>query len=125
MNLNEMEGETDGPNIDPIHSWVENEKAELVKLRYFVGLTIEEAAGVLRISEATAKRWWIYSRAWLYAEVRPPSRRSPARFSFFSSCPDTPGSRWGGEKRRPPWRQHINLSRTEKPMGFTLHCQRR
>src|SRR5205814_2669304 len=33
------------------------------------------------------------------AEVRPPSRRSPARFSFFSSCPDTPGSRWGGEKR--------------------------
>jgi RNA polymerase sigma factor (TIGR02999 family) len=44
-------------------------KAELVKLRYFAGLTIEEAAGVLRISEATAKRWWVYARAWLYSEV--------------------------------------------------------
>jgi RNA polymerase sigma factor (TIGR02999 family) len=44
-------------------------KAELVKLRYFAGLTIQEAAGVLRISEATAKRWWVYARAWLYSEV--------------------------------------------------------
>jgi RNA polymerase sigma factor (TIGR02999 family) len=45
------------------------EKAELVKLRYFAGLTVEEAAAVLRISEATAKRWWVYARAWLFAEV--------------------------------------------------------
>ena len=44
-------------------------KAELVKLRYFAGMTIEEAASVLRISEATAKRWWAYARAWLYTEV--------------------------------------------------------
>jgi RNA polymerase sigma factor (TIGR02999 family) len=50
---------------------LDKEKAELVKLRYFAGMTIEEAAGVLRISEATAKRWWVYARAWLYAEVRP------------------------------------------------------
>ena len=35
----------------------EREKAELVKLRYFVGLTIEDAADVLGISKATAKRW--------------------------------------------------------------------
>ncbi len=49
---------------------VDKDKAELVKLRYFVGLTIPEAAAVLRISEATAKRWWLYARAWLYAEVR-------------------------------------------------------
>jgi RNA polymerase sigma factor (TIGR02999 family) len=48
---------------------VDKEKAELVKLRYFAGMTIEEAARVLGISEATAKRWWIYARAWLYAEV--------------------------------------------------------
>jgi RNA polymerase sigma factor (TIGR02999 family) len=48
---------------------LEKEKAELVKLRYFAGMTIEEAANVLGISEATAKRWWIYARAWLYAEV--------------------------------------------------------
>jgi RNA polymerase sigma factor (TIGR02999 family) len=44
-------------------------KAELVKLRYFAGLTIEEAAEVLGISAPTAKRWWAYSRAWLYNEL--------------------------------------------------------
>ena len=44
-------------------------KAELVKLRYFVGLTIEEAAEVLGISAPTAKRWWSYARAWLYREI--------------------------------------------------------
>ena len=47
----------------------EKQKAELVKLRYFVGMTIEEAAQVLHISEGTAKRWWLYSRAWLHAAV--------------------------------------------------------
>ena len=50
---------------------LDQEKAELVKLRYFAGLTIEEAARALKISEATAKRWWVYARAWLYAEVGP------------------------------------------------------
>jgi len=50
---------------------LDKEKAELVKLRYFVGMTVQEAASVLRISEATAKRWWVYARALLYAEVRP------------------------------------------------------
>jgi RNA polymerase sigma factor (TIGR02999 family) len=49
---------------------LEPQQAELVKLRYFVGLKIEEAAEVLGISEATAKRWWAYSRAWLFDEVR-------------------------------------------------------
>jgi RNA polymerase sigma factor (TIGR02999 family) len=45
---------------------VEPQKAELVKLRYFVGLTIEEAAEALGISPATAKRHWAYSKAWLF-----------------------------------------------------------
>jgi RNA polymerase sigma factor (TIGR02999 family) len=45
-------------------------KAELVKLRYFSGMTIEEAARVLGISEPTAKRWWAYARAWLFAEIQ-------------------------------------------------------
>lgn len=45
-------------------------KAELVKLRYFVGLTIEEAAGILGISQPTAKRHWNYARAWLHAEIK-------------------------------------------------------
>jgi len=48
---------------------VDKPKAELVKLRYFVGLTIEEAAEVLGISRATAKRHWAYARTWLYAEI--------------------------------------------------------
>jgi RNA polymerase sigma factor (TIGR02999 family) len=45
------------------------QKAELVKLRYFVGLTLEETAEVLGISVPTVKRWWAYSRAWLRAEM--------------------------------------------------------
>jgi RNA polymerase sigma factor (TIGR02999 family) len=44
-------------------------KAELVKLRYFAGLTIEEAAAALGISNATAKRYWAYARTWLYQEI--------------------------------------------------------
>jgi RNA polymerase sigma factor (TIGR02999 family) len=50
----------------------EPQQAELVKLRYFVGLKIEEVASVLGISEATAKRWWAYSRAWLFEELHHP-----------------------------------------------------
>jgi RNA polymerase sigma factor (TIGR02999 family) len=44
-------------------------KAELVKLRYFAGMTIEEAAAALGISNATAKRYWTYARTWLYQEI--------------------------------------------------------
>lgn len=44
-------------------------KAELVKLRYFVGLTIDEAAEVLDISAPTAKRDWTYARTWLYRAI--------------------------------------------------------
>ena len=44
-------------------------KAELVKLRYFAGLTNQEAAGVLGISTATAERFWAYARAWLQQEI--------------------------------------------------------
>ena len=48
----------------------EPEKAELVKLRFFIGLTLEEAAEVLGVSRATAARHWAYARAWLYEEIR-------------------------------------------------------
>lgn len=48
---------------------LEPQQAELVKLRYFVGLKIEEAAEVLGISKATATRWWAYARAWLFDEI--------------------------------------------------------
>lgn len=49
---------------------VDRQKAELVRLRYFVGLTIEESAEILGISAPTAKRWWAYSRAWLFNEIQ-------------------------------------------------------
>lgn len=42
------------------------EKAQLVKLRFFAGLSIEEAAETLGISRATASRHWTYARAWLH-----------------------------------------------------------
>jgi RNA polymerase sigma factor (TIGR02999 family) len=45
------------------------EKAELVKLRYFAGLTIEQTAEVMGISMATAKRYWVYARAWLFEAI--------------------------------------------------------
>ncbi|MBC8107945.1 MAG: sigma-70 family RNA polymerase sigma factor [Anaerolineae bacterium] len=44
-------------------------KAELVKLRFFAGMTIREAAQVLGISEATAERYWTYARVWIYCDM--------------------------------------------------------
>ncbi len=44
-------------------------KAQLVQLRFFVGLTNEEAGQVLNLSEPTVKRYWAYSRAWLMQEI--------------------------------------------------------
>jgi RNA polymerase sigma factor (TIGR02999 family) len=44
-------------------------KAELVKLRYFVGMTFDEASEALGIAVPTAKEWWAYSRAWLRVEM--------------------------------------------------------
>jgi RNA polymerase sigma factor (TIGR02999 family) len=49
---------------------VDRPKAGLVKLRYFAGLTIPQAAEALGISSTTADRWWAYARAWLHAELR-------------------------------------------------------
>src|SRR5262245_41957063 len=45
-------------------------KAGLVKLRYFAGLTIPQAAEALGISSTTADRYWAYARAWLHAELK-------------------------------------------------------
>ena len=49
---------------------MEPQKARLVELRYFAGLTGEQAAEVLGISPTTADRHWAYARAWLQAQVR-------------------------------------------------------
>jgi RNA polymerase sigma factor (TIGR02999 family) len=45
-------------------------KAELVKLRFFAGMTAKDAADVLKISSATAERYWAYARAWLHTEMQ-------------------------------------------------------
>ena len=46
------------------------QEAELVKLRYFVGMTIDEAAEALGISPRTAKNYWTHARAWLFHEIK-------------------------------------------------------
>jgi RNA polymerase sigma factor (TIGR02999 family) len=47
-------------------------KARLVKLRYFAGLSLADAAAALGISAATAKRHWVYARSWLYGKLHAP-----------------------------------------------------
>ena len=49
-------------DLDPI-------RAELVKLRFFAGMTTAEAAAALGLSVATAERYWAFARAWLHAEL--------------------------------------------------------
>jgi RNA polymerase sigma factor (TIGR02999 family) len=44
-------------------------KAQLVKLRYYTGASLEETARLLDISEATAKRYWVYARSWLFDKL--------------------------------------------------------
>jgi RNA polymerase sigma factor (TIGR02999 family) len=48
---------------------IEPAKAELVKLRYFAGLTMPQAAAALDISLTTAERYWTFAKSWLYAEL--------------------------------------------------------
>jgi RNA polymerase sigma factor (sigma-70 family) len=45
------------------------EKAQVVKLRYFAGLTIEETSQAMGIGTSTADRHWAYARAWLYRHM--------------------------------------------------------
>jgi RNA polymerase sigma factor (TIGR02999 family) len=52
-------------------------KAELVKLRYYAGLSFDEAAKLLGISRATAKRHWAYARAWLFASIKDSGESEP------------------------------------------------
>jgi len=55
---------------------IDERGAELVKLRYFVGLTVGEAAKAMQISTRTAERIWTYSRAWLHREMATPDPKS-------------------------------------------------
>ena len=48
---------------------IDRDQQRVVELRFFAGLTNEEAAGALGVSTTTAKRYWLFARAWLYAEI--------------------------------------------------------
>lgn len=71
----ELAAEMDNDQLLELHEALDRlaahdpRKAELVKLRFFVGLTLDQTAKVLGISEPTAKRHWAYARAWLYREI--------------------------------------------------------
>ena len=68
-------GKTTSDEVLAVHECIDElaeehpRKAELVKLRYFVGLTIDEASDALGISHATAERDWAYARAWLRVRI--------------------------------------------------------
>jgi len=71
----ELAAEADDDQLLAVHEALDRlaahdaAKAELVKLRFFAGLTMEQAARVLGYSEPTAKRHWAYARAWLFREI--------------------------------------------------------
>jgi RNA polymerase sigma factor (TIGR02999 family) len=74
--LDEAQGITESPDEllaldDALTRFAVEEpaKAELVKLRFFAGLSTPEAAAALGVSVATAERWWTFARAWLFADL--------------------------------------------------------
>jgi RNA polymerase sigma factor (TIGR02999 family) len=58
---------------------VDSRKAELVKLRYFIGMSFDEAAGALGVTVPVAKQWWAYARAWLGVEMCSAAPNSTSR----------------------------------------------
>ena len=64
-------------------------KAELVKLRYFAGLSVEEAAACLGISPITAKRYWAVARAWLYDALSDGEEVGPGKNNSGRSDPSS------------------------------------
>ncbi len=77
LDLNDVEPETPGSDDDLLAldealeklTLKDRRKAELVKLRFFAGLTIEQAARVLDVSTSTADNDWAYARCWLRLEI--------------------------------------------------------
>lgn len=71
----EIAAPIDGDELLAVHDALDRlaaldaRKAELVKLRYFAGLSFEESAALLGVSVPTAKRDWAYARAWLHNEI--------------------------------------------------------
>jgi len=62
--------------LQRLQEW-DTRQAQIVELRFFVGLSVEEAAGVLDVSEKTVKRDWAMARAWLQRELGPAENTRP------------------------------------------------
>jgi RNA polymerase sigma factor (TIGR02999 family) len=85
IDLRQIEAVSDAPSEDllalnealDLLAAEDPQKAELVKLRCFAGLSVEEVALALGISRATAARWWAYARAWLYDRLHAGDNRGP------------------------------------------------
>jgi len=81
VNLEDVEAAilTDGETLLLVNEALEKleqedpEVAQLVKLRFFAGMTNEEAGQALGVSARTAKRYWTFARAWLFRELRRPT----------------------------------------------------
>jgi RNA polymerase sigma factor (TIGR02999 family) len=77
----QVAAQTDGEHITRLNDALERlagvdaEAAELVRLRFFGGLTFGQAAEIMGVSERTAKRTWAYARAWLFDEMNRPAGR--------------------------------------------------
>jgi RNA polymerase sigma factor (TIGR02999 family) len=77
VELDEFDLSIDGPSydlvvLDECLKQLQTEEqaiADLVKLRFYAGLTLEQAANILKISKRTAIRYWVYAQAWLYKEM--------------------------------------------------------
>ena len=77
IDINDVEPAVEAPSEDLLAldealdrlAKMDKVKADLVKLRFFAGLTLEQAAGLLNLPERTAKRYWAHARAWLYRQV--------------------------------------------------------
>jgi RNA polymerase sigma factor (TIGR02999 family) len=80
VNLDDVQPAVDDPDVDLLaldealgeleRRWPD--KAKLVKLRYFAGLTIPEASQAMNVSHATAERHWKFARTWLYSKLNTP-----------------------------------------------------
>jgi RNA polymerase sigma factor (TIGR02999 family) len=85
VRLEELQRIADSPEglvdlHDALNRFADTEpgKAKLVELRFFGGLSVNEAAAILGVSPATAARWWEFARLWLYAELAGEKKSPPA-----------------------------------------------
>src|SRR5262249_43178652 len=84
--------------------------AELVKLRLYAGLSLDEAAAALGVVRRTAARDWAFARAWLFRQLMPPD--APCVAAAPPQSPARPPARRGSPWKRPPaWKNLVGFWR--------------